>query len=138
MKMNKKVLLTIGGGILGLGIAFGGGVIATKATTDWQTNAINSANANLGQAADSETTKLTNSASTDINSKVQDQLNSEVQSQQAELQNLLDQYYQDKLNGLQDTAQFKSLEAEITQIKENILARYKENIDQVFAAQGAQ
>jgi hypothetical protein len=136
--MNKKVV-KVSGLVLAGALVFGGGFfgkqIYTKATTDWQTNAINQANSDLGATGYNEKTKLVNSSSTDINAKIQDEIGKDVQDQQAELQSLLDQYYQDKLNGLTDTADFKSLEAQITQIKENILARYKTDIDSAFAAQ---
>jgi peptidoglycan hydrolase CwlO-like protein len=135
MKMNKKVVLGIGASVLGLSLAFGGGIVATHATTDWKTDAINSANSNLGATGYNEKTKLVNSASTDINNRVQDEIGKDVQDQQAQLQALLDQYYQDKLNGITDTAEFKDLEAQIVQIKENILARYKTDIDNAFTSQ---
>jgi hypothetical protein len=136
--MNKKV--KIGGVILATGLVFSGGFfgqqIYTKATTDWQTNAINQANSDLGATGYQKKTDLVNSSSTDINNKINSQISSEVEAQKADLEKLLDQYYQMKLDGLTDTAEFKALEAQIVQIKENILARYKTDIDSAFAAQG--
>jgi hypothetical protein len=140
MKMNKKVLKVSGVVLVGA-LVFGGGFFAnqvkTNATTDWKTDATNAANSALGQSGYNEKEKLKSSAPNDINNVVQNKINAEVQAQQADLQNLLDQYYQDKLNGLTDTAEFKSLEAQIVQIKENIKDRYTAEIDQVFASQTA-
>lgn len=110
--------------------------IYTKATTDWQTNAINNASADIGKTGYDEKTKLVNSAPTDINAKIQDEIGNDIQTQQAELQALLDQYYQDKLNNLTDTQAYKDLETQIATIKANILARYKTDVDAAFAAQG--
>jgi cell shape-determining protein MreC len=138
MKINKKVV-KVSGIVLAGALVFGGGLFSqqvyTKATTDWKTDAINTANANLGSAGYSEKEKLKAQASTDINSKVQDEINQSVEDQKAELQKLLDEYYQMKLNNMTSTPEFLSLQQQIKQIQANILARYETEIDQVFAAQ---
>jgi hypothetical protein len=135
MKMNKKVVLGIGAGILGLSLAFGGGIVATKATTDWQTDAINTANSELGSAAYDKKEALKASASDDINNAVQDKIGKDVEDQKAELQRLLDEYYQMKINNLTNTPEFLSLEQKIKEIQANILARYEAEIDKVFEDQ---
>jgi uncharacterized membrane-anchored protein YjiN (DUF445 family) len=140
MKMNKKTM-KISGVVLAGALAFGGGLfsqqIYTKATTDWQTDAINTANSELGSAAYTKKNELINSASTDINAKVQDQISKDVEDQKAELQKLLDEYYQMKINNLTNTPEFLSLQQKIKQIQADILSRYENEIDKVFEDQTA-
>jgi hypothetical protein len=138
MKMNKKVL-KVSGLVLAGALVFGGGFfgkeVYTKATTDWQTNAINTANSDLGAAAYSEKEKLKGSAADDINSTVQDQISKSVEDQKAELQKLLDEYYQMKLNNITNTPEFLNVQQKIKEIQASILARYESELDQVFASQ---
>jgi hypothetical protein len=140
MKMNKKVVMVIGGVVLGTGI-FSAGVFSsgthTKATTDWKTDATNAANSDLGAAGYNKKNQLINSAGTDINAKVQQDIGAEVDQQKADLEKLLDQYYQMKLDGLEGTQAYKDLEAQIAAIKQSVYDRYTKEIDQVFASQTA-
>jgi peptidoglycan hydrolase CwlO-like protein len=138
MKMNKKALKVSGlvlTGALVFGSGFFGKEIVTKATTDWKTDAVNTANSDLGAAGYQKKNALIDSASTDINSKVQQDIGTEVDQQKADLEKLLDQYYQMKLDGLENTQAYKDLEAQIAAIKQSVYDRYTKEIDQVFAAQ---
>jgi uncharacterized membrane-anchored protein YjiN (DUF445 family) len=138
MKINKKIV-KVSGVVLTGALIFGGGFfgqqIYTKATTDWQTDAINTANSELGSAAYTKKNELINNASADINAKVQDQISQDVEDQKAELQKLLDEYYQMKINNLTSTPEFLSLQQKIKEIQASILSRYETEIDQVFASQ---
>jgi hypothetical protein len=140
MKMNKKGL-KIGGVVLAGVLVFGGGFFAnqikTKATTDWKTDAVNAANSDLGAAGYDKKNQLINSASTDINAKVQQDIGAEVDAQKADLEKLLEQYYQMKIDGLENTQAYKDLEAQIASIKQSVYDRYTKEIDQVFANQTA-
>jgi hypothetical protein len=138
MKMNKKVL-KVSGLVLAGALVFGGGFFAnqvkTNATTDWKTDATNAANSELGNAGYQKKEALINSASTDINAKVQQDIGVEVDQQKADLEKLLEQYYQMKIDGLENTQAYKDLEAQIAAIKQSVYDRYTKEIDQVFAAQ---
>jgi hypothetical protein len=129
MKNLKKI--GIGLGVLGV-FALGN---ITGASSDWQTNAINNAYSELLGTASETTTELTSDVATDIDTKIQSEIQGTVDEQQAELQRLLDQYYQMKLNGLTSTPEFLEIESQIEQIKENVLASYKQQIDEAFANQ---
>lgn len=126
----KKKLLIIGGIVAGLGIAFGAGSFVTQAGTDWQTNAINQANSEMGAAAYDKKNELIAGADTDITRTAIAELS--IEERQAELQRLLDEYYQLKLQGLTESETFKALEAQIQTIQNSILDRYKKEIDTVF------
>jgi hypothetical protein len=138
MKMNKKVVKVSGGILLSGGIfttGFFGQQVYTKATTDWQTNAINTANSELAESAYNKKEELKASATDDINNKVQDEISQSVEDQKAELQRLLDEYYQMKINNLTSTPEFLSLQQQIKQIQADILARYESELDKVFEDQ---
>lgn len=136
--MNKKIRLTVSGVVLGLGI-FGSGIFlsstVTKATTDWKTDAINSANSVLGESGYNKKEELKSQASTDINAKVTEDIGTEVDTQKADLEKLLDQYYQMKIDGLENTQTYKDLESQIATIKQSIYERYTKEIDAIFASQ---
>jgi hypothetical protein len=140
MKMNKKVL-KVSGLVLAGALVFGGGFfgrdIVTHATDDWQTNAINNANSTLGAAGYDKKNALINGATADISNKTQQDLGAEVDQQKADLEKLLDEYYQMKLNGLEGTQAYKDIESQIAAIKESIYQRYTAEIDKVFASQTA-
>jgi hypothetical protein len=135
MKKPVKIILST---TLGLGV-FAAGLFSqqvyTKATTDWQTNAYNQAQADLRTTSDQKTAQLSNQASTDINAKINSAISDDVKAKQDELNKLMEQYYQMKLNGLTDTPEFKSLQDQISQIQQWALDRFKSQIDQVFTTQ---
>jgi predicted nucleic acid-binding Zn-ribbon protein len=135
MKINKKVILSVVGGIVGLGLAFGGGSYYTHATDDWQTTAENNASTQLDKAAKDKTTSLSQSVDSDINSAVSSKLSDQIAQQQAELQSLLQQYYDARISGITDSQKFKDLESRIQTLQNNLLGEYKGQIDQMFDAQ---
>jgi hypothetical protein len=123
---------------LGLGVfasGFFGKDIVTKASSDWQTNAINQAQAELKGAADDKAQELSTQASTDINATVSAAVSNDLESRQAELNKLMEEYYKMKLAGLTDTQAFKDIETQIANIQEWALNQFKTQIDQAFATQ---
>jgi hypothetical protein len=125
----KKKIMVIGGSMLVLGgVFFAGNFVG--AGTDWKTNAINQANSDMGAAAYQKKTELIEGADTDIQETVIEELS--IEDRQAELQRLLDEYYQMKLDGLTGSESFKQLEVQIQAIQQSILDRYKKEIDTVF------
>ena len=128
----KKKLMIISASVLGLGIAFGAGNLYTKAGTDWSTNAQNAAYSELLSTANKTTNDLTSDADTDISNKINGAIQGTVEEQQAELQKLLDQYYQMKIDGLTSTDAFKQLEQKIKDIQASVLASFKQRIDEAI------
>lgn len=63
---------------------------------------------------------------------MKESLSPEIQAQQDELQRLLEEYYQMKVDGLESTAEYKELENQIEIIKQDVLTRYKSEIDSAF------
>jgi hypothetical protein len=135
--LNKTVKIAIGA-TLTLGV-FSAGLFSssvfTKATTDWKTDAINAANSSLGSTGYTEKEKLKASATTDINATVQGAIGDDVEAQKAELQKMLNDYYNLKLAGMTETQSFKDLEIQIKGIQKSIYDRYTKELDAVFATQ---
>lgn len=136
--MRKSVKITLGltlaAGVFSAG--FFGKDISTHASSDWQTSEANKAQAEMQKTASDTTTSLSNGVSTDINSTIDSQVSAEIKKQQDELNQLLQQYYDLKLQGLTDTQQYKDLVAKIDYYKQWAFDNYKQQIDQAFAAQG--
>jgi small-conductance mechanosensitive channel len=107
-----KKSFKIAGVVLGIGTIFGLGTL-TGATTDWQTNAINNSYSELHNTASNETTDLTKNTNEDVNNTVNTAIQGTVADQQKQLEDLLQQYYQMKLQSLTDTQQFHDLEDQI-------------------------
>lgn len=127
MKIKKKVI----GGILAVTI-FGAGLFGGKAlgNSSWSTSALNKANADLVKTGKAKTDEL--ASKTDLNKQMQTLIQPEIEAQQAELARLLEEYYLMKLDGLTETAEYKDIEKRISDIKNALLSRYKDQIDTIF------
>lgn len=128
--MKKSLKYT--GVALGVAALFTTGTVV-GATTDWKTGVINSAYSGFLDVASSKTNELTNDVDGDINKKVQNEIKGSVEENEAELQKLLDQYYQLKLEGFANTEEYRALEKQITDIRQNVYESYKKRIDDAFA-----
>lgn len=130
MKKGLKVTGLVVGvvSLIGLGGVFG----ASASGLSFQDNVVNNAYSDLLDTASSTVNKLTGNVDSDIQNKTQEQIQSSVDQQQKELEQLLDEYYQMKLDNATDTKQFKDLEERIKQVKESVAEAYKQRIDEAF------
>lgn len=130
-KVTKAALV-----IAGLGVVFGAGSMFggkdTGASGDWVTNGINAAYSELVTTANQTTDGLTATVDEDANAKVNEAITQTVDEKQAELDRLLKEYYQMKLDGLTETEQFKALEERIAFIQQDLLNTFKQRIDEEF------
>lgn len=133
MKKGLKVTGIVVSGLL----VFGAGSFV-GASSDWKTTAINNSYSEMLDVASNKTNQLTVNVSGDIDGKIQTEINGTVEENKAELERLLQEYYQMKLNGLTQTQEFADLETQIETIRNNILVSYKQQIDQAFANNGVQ
>jgi hypothetical protein len=131
----KKKLLIIGGAILVAGGIFAAGSITGKAGSSWTTTAENNAYSELLSTANSTKNELVSDIDLDVNEKVNAAIGSTVDEQQAELERLMKEYYQMKLDGLTNTPEFLALEQRIKDIQQSVLATFKQQIDQEFTNQ---
>ncbi|MDT0160417.1 hypothetical protein [Bacillus sp. AG4(2022)] len=137
MKKSMKLVTVAAGVIVFTGLAaFSGQFMGvTGASGDWQTNAINTANAEIGEAGYEKKEQLLKDANSDINEKIQSELSGTVDAKQKELESLLEQYYQMKLDGMTETEAFKEVERQIEVILQGSYERFKVEIDALFAEQ---
>lgn len=128
--MKKSLKIT--GLVLGLGVVFGVGSIAGASNLSWKDNTINDAYSGFLDVASSKVSDLTGNVDADINKAVQNQISGTVEQQEKELQKLLEEYYQMKLNNMTETQAFKELEAQIIEIRKSVAEAYKKQIDDAF------
>lgn len=128
MKNKKKVLI---GGILAV-IIFGAGLFGGKVfgNSSWSTTVINSANATLAKTGSEKAKEL--AANTNLSREMQALFQSEIEAQQRELEQLLEEYYRMRLEGLADTSEYKEVGDRIEAIKRTLVNRYKSEIDAIF------
>lgn len=133
--MKKKAVKVALSSVAGLGIfsvGFFGKDIVTHAGSSWSADAQNAAYSELLTTASTETNKLTKDTSADINNTINGAIQDTVDQQQAELQKLLDEYYNLKLQGMTSSDEFKQLEQQIKDIQASVLEAYKKHIDEAF------
>jgi hypothetical protein len=125
MKKSFKVVgVTLAlGGIFAIGSAVG-------ATSDWKNEVVIEASRQIGGAGFEKKEEILTNA--DIGSQMKQVLQPTIQQQEDELARLLEEYYNMKLQGLQDTPEFKEIEQQIEQIKVNVYERYRKEIDDAF------
>ena len=129
MKNTKKSLLIVALLVVFLiGGMFAGAKIG--ANTSWTNEVIAEANKQIGAAGFAKKEELKNQ---DISGEMKLMLDPKIAEEQAELERLLEEYFQLKLAGLEDTEEFRRVETEIEKIKTAIFNRYKTDIDALFA-----
>lgn len=127
--MIKKVLVTavVGIVLVGGGVFFGS--TQSGASSSWINELTSKANADLGKAG---FTKKEEILDKDLTAEMAAVLDPKIAEEEAELEAMLDQYYQMKLDGLAEGEDFKQLEAKIETLKTSIFNRYKVEIDAMF------
>lgn len=121
--------------VAGLGLVFVAGSFTGKntgANGDWVTTGINNAYSELITTANEVSNALTSNVEDDANAKVQAEIQQSVDEKQAELEKLLEEYYQMKLDGLTETEQFLQLESQVAAIQQDLLNTFKQRIDEEF------
>ena len=103
------------------------------ASNSWGIDIINQAGVDLNSTAKDKTGELLKSNS--ISDQMRSILSPEIEAQQAELERLLEEYYQLKIQGLTGTAEFKDIQLKIQQTRTTMLNRYKKEIDAAFTGQ---
>lgn len=127
--MKKKVSVLFVVAVLA--ILIGGLFIGTKigASTGWSNELASLANKELGATGFEKKEEILGN---DITAEMKEVLDPKINSEQDALEKLLEDYYQMKLAGLQDTVEYKALELQIENLKLTIFNRYKADIDTMF------
>lgn len=123
-----KKVIKLAGIAVGIGLVFIAGVASGDGLT-WKQHAVNNAHNKYVDTAGATTEALTTDVQADITTAIDTKLTVTVEDNQAELQRLLEEYYQMQINELTNTEEFILLEAEIERIMEIVLKDYKVHID---------
>lgn len=104
-----------------------------KATTgDWKTDTVNDSYSRMIDVANTTKNELTKDVNGDITKSIQTNIDKTIEEQEKELERLLNEYYQMKLDGVVNTDEYKRVEGQIKQIKEDLVVTYKKRIDDEF------
>ncbi|MGB6406629.1 MAG: hypothetical protein WBF39_04085 [Planococcus donghaensis] len=125
--MKKKLLFVA----LLVSVLIAGLFLGSKsgASSDWSNELTSIVNKELGATGFEKKEEILQS---DVTAEMKETLDPKIAAEQAELEAMLEAYYQMKLDGLTDTAEYAALEAQIEAIKLNIFNRYKAEIDTMF------
>lgn len=127
--MIKKVLLTAVAAIVlvGGGVLFGSA--QSGASSNWTNELASKANAELGKIGFAKKEEIVNK---DLTSVMGEAIDPKLKEEQAELEAMMEEYYQMRIDGLTETQAYYDLEKQIENIKLQIFNRYKSEIDAVF------
>lgn len=123
----KKSIKIVSVGLV-LGVMFVAGSF-TQASNDWVTTVIGEANRSIGQAGHQKKEEIINS---DVTAQKQQAIQPAIDAEEEELQRLLEEYYQMKLQGLTETEEFQEIKNQLLIIREGVFERYKSEIDSMF------
>lgn len=138
MEIGLKRKLIAGITIVTLvGIATLGQVGGNKAEADgtWVNDQLAENNAAIAGAGYEKKEEIKQNANGDIKDTINGKLEPKVKTAEEELQEMLDEYYRLKLEGMTESPEYKYLEEQIEKTKLSILDRYKKEIDTIFAGQ---
>jgi hypothetical protein len=127
--MKKKVSVLFVVAVLALLI--GGLFVGTKigASTGWSNELATFANSELGATGFEKKEEILGN---DITAEMKVALDPKIAEEQAALEKLLEDYYQMKLNNLENTPEYLALEKQIEGLKQTIFLRYSKEIDLMF------
>lgn len=129
LNLIKKVLIFVAAGVVlvGGGVFFGS--TQSGASSSWINELTSKANTELGQAGYAKKEEILDK---DLTAEMAVVLDPKIAEEEAALEKMLEEYYQLKLQGLQESAQFAELEAKIETIRISIFNRYKTEVDAMF------
>ena len=120
-----------------VGIATIGQVGESKAEADgtWVNDQLAENNAAISGAGYEKKEEIKQNANGDIKDTINGKLEPKVKTAEEELQEMLDEYYRLKLEGLESSDEYKYLEEQISITKKSIYDRYVKEVDAIFAGQ---
>jgi len=128
--MNQKIKVLIVVGILAVILAVVTPVLSsTSATSSWTNEVITDADITLQKAGYQIKENLVNQ---DVTEQMKQALNPLIESEIAELERLLESYYQMQLENLTDTPEYLAVQERIKVIRNQVAERFKKEIDKAF------
>lgn len=139
MRTGLKRVLGMTGLVLALGgvavVGNIGGNSSASADESWLSEQVAENNRAIAGAGYNKKEEIKSNAEEDIKETINGKLSPELEQAQLDLEKMLDEYYQLKLDGLTESDQYKYLEQKIQETQASILDRYKQEIDSIFAGQ---
>lgn len=127
--MKKSV--KIAGIVLGVGVVFfSGGIVG--ANMDWKTKAINDSYSKFLDTASIKVGELVGNVDKDLDLKVQSKVDGIVSENEEELERLLEEYYQMRLESIATTEEIEELELQIEEVRNTVVESYKKRINEAF------
>lgn len=127
--MKKKVAILV----VAIVAAFliGGIFIGSQigASSGWSNELTSEVNKQLGAVGFEKKEEILQS---DITAEMKEVLDPKIAEEEAALKKMLEEYYELKLQGLENSPEFAELEKKIEQIRLSIFNRYKVEIDSMF------
>lgn len=132
--MNKKLKNVIITGVAVITLS-GTYVLGTKAeTTSWKDRVVAKASSDIGASGYNKKTELITNIDTAIDTKITSESDAKIQQRQALVEQQLQDYFDGKITALVNTPEFQMLDSEFDALVQNILTRYKTEIDTAFAS----
>lgn len=128
--MNQKIKVLIVVGVLAVILAVVTPVLSnTSASSSWTNEVITDADITLQKAGYQIKENLVNQ---DVTEQMKQALNPLIESEIAELEKLLESYYQMQLENLTDTPEYLAVQERIKVIRNQVAERFKKEIDKAF------
>ena len=127
MKKSTKITLIS----LSMVITFGIGTYA-GATSSWSNDVINDAYSKISRAGYDKKEQLIKNTDDKITNKVKSDFANQVEDKKDSVEQQLENYYNQKLDGVKNTTEYKNTEKQIDNIEQGVVDSYKKEIDQAF------
>lgn len=101
----------------------------SEAGSSWDNEVLTEANSDIGKAGYNKKEELVKKP---LDDSIKESFNPLIEEEKADLERMLEEYYNLRLQGLTDTEEYRVLEEKIKQLKQGIFDRYKAEIDSIF------
>jgi len=127
--MKKSTKITLVG--LSMATTFGIGTYA-GASSSWSNDVINDAYSKISRAGYNKKEELLKNTDEKITNKVKSDFANQIEDKKDSVEQQLEDYYNHKLDGVRNTADYKNTEKQIDGIEQGVVDSYKKEIDQAF------
>ncbi|MEC1780083.1 hypothetical protein [Schinkia azotoformans] len=124
--MKKKLII----GISAIGLFMAGSF--ANASTSWVQTVITDANKKIGAAGYNKKEELLSNLDSKIQEKMAQNMDGKIEAKEAEVEQALEDYFNQKVASLDNGEEAAQIEQQLDVITENVIGRYREEIDQKF------
>ncbi len=102
------------------------------ASRNWAGEVFAKASADIGKAGYNKKEELIQNMDERISQHVAAETDGKIDNKEVEVENELENYFEDKLYELTDSPDFQALDGQMEGLKEEVVDRYKDEIDEAF------